>query len=695
MSEELLVSVITVCFNSEKTIDDTINALLKQTYKNWEHIIVDGGSKDRTIEIIKSHENEYNGRLRLYQGPDKGIYDAMNKGINYARGVIVGIINSDDWYAPTALERIVHSYLSCPGDEKVITGGLNRMRDGVVIYNQMHYEITLSGLKKGMPLQHPAVFVTKAVYERLGGFDLSFPHIADYDFIWRCYADGCVKFLFVDSVVSYMREGGASDCLSWKHIWSRTTERYRLRKKYIPKIEAFLSSAKFFVKEYCFQTIKKLIGTQNIKNIYDIKRSFKNGIKGTAHTINKILKKFPHFRNGLVYSYHFVRRFVFGLMRVAKGYKTGFITNGKLLTPKGKNCYFGYYDKTPFSSDGKHYLFLMIAGKKKPQVGEKAKVCYASSPNEYEVLGETLAWNTQQGAMLRFVTDDEVAWNDFDPQTRKYVTVFLNLKTRKTEVLSVPLYDISDTHKYGLTIDFERLNVDAEGYGYIQLQKKDFAKDTYIDCVELETKEIKRIITIESLTRQFPIPEGATFGYFNHLEFNPKGNRFNFIFRYILDQKRISRLFTADIEGNDIRLLADDEMVSHCTWKDDTHITLWCRLNGKNNYYTIEDTKAASFTVLGTHTPHEDGHPTYNADRSLVITDTYPDKAEYRHLIIYDCKKNKSRDIARLYAPVLLHGPLRCDFHPRWHPDMKHVVIDSVHEGFRGMYLVDVENTGN
>ena len=214
MREELLVSVITVCFNSEKTIDDTINALLKQTYKNWEHIIVDGGSKDQTIEIIKSHEKEYNGRLRLYQGPDKGIYDAMNKGIKYANGVIVGIINSDDWYAPTALERIVQSYLSYPGDEKIITGGLKRMRDGVVIYNQMHYEITLSGLKKGMPLQHPAVFVTKAVYERLGGFDLSFPHIADYDFIWRCYADGGVKFLFVDSVVSYMREGGASDCLS-------------------------------------------------------------------------------------------------------------------------------------------------------------------------------------------------------------------------------------------------------------------------------------------------------------------------------------------------------------------------------------------------------------------------------------------------------------------------------------------------
>ncbi len=691
MNDSILVSVITVCFNSAKTIEDTITALLSQTYQNWEHIIVDGGSKDNTVEIVKSHEKEYNGRLRLYQGPDKGIYDAMNKGIAYAKGVIIGINNSDDWYAPNALEKVVESYLSCPGDEKIITGGLNRMRDGVVIYNQMHHDITLAGLKKGMPLQHPAVFVTKNVYDRLGCFDLSYPHIADYDFIWRCYADGKVKFLFVDSVVSYMREGGASDCLSWKHIWSRTTERYRLRKKHIPQMEAFLSSAKFFVKEYCFQIVKKIIGTENIKKVYSIKKSIKKGIKDIAHSINKILKKFPRFRNGLVYIYHYIRRFVFGILRMLKGYKTGFLTKGKLLTPRGKNCYFGYYDKSPFSSDGSHYLFLMVNGKKKPKVGEKAQVCYARSAEDYKILGETLAWNSQQGAMLRFVSDDLIAWNDFDAKNGCYVTVFYEVSTGNKRILPVPLYDISDDQKHGLSIDFERLNVDAEGYGYIQLQTKNFEEDTYIECVNLENGEVKQIITIESLTKQFPIPENATFGYFNHLEFNPAGTRFNFIFRYVLDQKRISRLFTADLDGQNIHLLADDEMVSHCTWRDDAHITLWCRLNGKNNYYVIEDTEKANAVILGLHTPHEDGHPTYNLERTLIVTDTYPDKAEYRHLIIYDCETDQSCDIARLYAPVLLHGPLRCDFHPRWNPNMKQVAIDSVHEGFRGLYLVDVE----
>ncbi len=691
MREDVLVSLITVCFNSATTIEDTIKSVVNQTYSNWEHIIVDGGSKDNTIEIIQSYEEQYAGRLRLHQGPDKGIYDAMNKGIGFSKGKIIGIINSDDWYAVDAVEKIVESYHSCAGEEKIITGGLNRMRDGMIIYSQMHRDITLAGLKKGMPLQHPAVFVTKPVYDRIGTFDLSFPHIADYDFIWRCFADGNVKFLFVDSVVSYMREGGASDCLSWKHIWSRTKERYRLRSKYIPKQDALFSSAKFLVKEICFQVTKKIVGTENVKKIYEIKKETKLALKGVAHSVNKVLKKTPVFRNFLVYSYHYVRRFLFGVIRKFKGYKVGFLTKAERITPKGKNCYFGYYDKTPFSSDGSRYLFHMIRGKSKPKVGEQAQICYAKSANDYEVIGASLAWNSQQGAMLRFISDNIIAWNDYDTEKEQYISVFYDVETRKTKTIDSPLYDVSDNGKIGLSIDFERLNVDAEGYGYIQKGQKTFSNNTYIDVVDLEVNKSKTIITIESLTKEFPIPAEATFCYFNHLEFNPSGDRFIFIFRYVLDQKRISRLFSSDIEGKDIHLLADNEMVSHCTWKDDRHITLWCRLNEKNNYYTIEDSEDAPAVVLGLHTPHEDGHPTYNADRTLLITDTYPDKAEYRHLIVYNINKDQSRDIARLYAPVLLHGPLRCDFHPRWNPNMQQVVIDSVHEGYRGMYLVDIK----
>ena len=414
-------------------------------------------------------------------------------------------------------------------------------------------------------------------------------------------------------------------------------------------------------------------------------------MKKIFKSADKWLKKIPFLRNLLVYLYHFLRRVVVGTKRKLSGYETGILTKGKLITPYGKNCYFGYYDKSAFSSDGKHYIYLMINGKKKPKVGEKAKVCYASSETDYKILGETLAWNSQQGAMLRFVSDEVIAWNDYDESSDQYITIFFDVKTGEKRKLMSPLYDLSDDGKKGLSLEFERLNVDAEGYGYIQQQKKSFSKDSYIDLVDVITGKKKTIITIDSITKMFPIPEAATFSYFNHLEFNPSGNRFIFIFRYLLDGKRISRLFSSDIEGKEIHLLADEEMVSHCTWKDDEHITLWCRINRQDNYYTITDKEIPEMVILGENTPNEDGHRTYNTDRTKIITDTYPDKAEYRHLIVYDCVEDSMRDIARFYAPVLLHGPLRCDFHPRWNPNMKQVVIDSVHEGFRGMYLIDIE----
>ena len=136
--------------------------------------------------------------------------------------------------------------------------------------------------------------------------------------------------------------------------------------------------------------------------------------------------------------------------------------------------------------------------------------------------------------------------------------------------------------------------------------------------------------------------------------------------------------------------LADDEMVSHCTWKDDSHITLWCSLNGKKDYYTIEDSMNGIYGKVGEGTPHEDGHPSYNEEHSYLITDTYPDKAEFRRLILYDLSKDYSKILAILYSPVFLHGPRRCDLHPRWHSNMNQIVIDSAHEGFRGLYLIDI-----
>lgn len=270
----MLVSIITVCYNSEATIEKTIQSVLAQSYKNFEHIIIDGGSTDRTIEILNSYKEQYGERLKIYVGKDQGIYDAMNKGILNASGEIIGIINSDDWYDPTALENVVETYLRGENRMVVITGHLVRTTiNGEYLFTQKHNQnsINTPALVRGMPLQHPAVFVSKDVYELIGTFDINYKYIADYDFIWRCYASNKVTFLFSDTVTSYMREGGASDTFKWKHISKRTSERYRLRKQYIGRFKAAVSCVKFLLIEVAKQSTKRILPKQIKDKYYSLK----------------------------------------------------------------------------------------------------------------------------------------------------------------------------------------------------------------------------------------------------------------------------------------------------------------------------------------------------------------------------------------------------------------------------------------
>ena len=103
--ENFLISVVTVCFNSERTISRTIESVLNQSYPIYEYLIVDGRSSDKTMDIVKEFEPLFNGKMKVISEADNGIYDAMNKGILMAKGKLIGILNSDDWYEPDTLEN--------------------------------------------------------------------------------------------------------------------------------------------------------------------------------------------------------------------------------------------------------------------------------------------------------------------------------------------------------------------------------------------------------------------------------------------------------------------------------------------------------------------------------------------------------------------------------------------------------------
>jgi len=202
--KKISVSIITPCLNSVGTIRDTIESVLNQTYAPAEYIIVDGGSTDGTLKIIKKYEPLFHGRLRYVSEKDNGIYDAMNKGIKMSRGKLIGIINSDDYYEKEAVEQAV-LHMS-EEDCQVIYGYLRIIeKTGTVRYARVTHE----SLPKKM-IGHSTCFVTRETYKQYGLFLEGLKVTADYELMLRLYRSNKVVFHLIPSVLANFRTGGAS-----------------------------------------------------------------------------------------------------------------------------------------------------------------------------------------------------------------------------------------------------------------------------------------------------------------------------------------------------------------------------------------------------------------------------------------------------------------------------------------------------
>lgn len=201
---ESLVSIITPCYNSEKTIEKTIKSVLGQTYKNIEYIIVDGGSSDSTIDIVKKYEMLFEGRMKVISEKDDGIYDAMNKGILNATGKLIGIVNSDDYYEADAVETVVKNMEE---DEYQVLYGLlrctqQRKEVNVVLYNHnfLHQQM----------ITHPTCFISKKAYEDFGMYNCKYRSCADYELMLRWWKEERVKFKPIYKIISNFELGGMS-----------------------------------------------------------------------------------------------------------------------------------------------------------------------------------------------------------------------------------------------------------------------------------------------------------------------------------------------------------------------------------------------------------------------------------------------------------------------------------------------------
>jgi glycosyltransferase len=210
MAMTMKISIITVCFNSAKTIACTLKSVTNQTHSNVEHILIDGASRDNTLAIVHGSPSRPS---RIVSERDAGIYDAMNKGLGLATGDFVGFLNADDMLAgPNAIASIAAA--ASRSEVDAIYGDLSYVhkdRPTEILRYWRSGEFTTNRLRYGWMPPHPTFYVRRSAIHGLGQFDLRFRIAADYDFMLRYLSRPGIRVAYVPEVLVHMRAGGASN----------------------------------------------------------------------------------------------------------------------------------------------------------------------------------------------------------------------------------------------------------------------------------------------------------------------------------------------------------------------------------------------------------------------------------------------------------------------------------------------------
>jgi hypothetical protein len=372
------------------------------------------------------------------------------------------------------------------------------------------------------------------------------------------------------------------------------------------------------------------------------------------------------------------------------------------LTQGTEHHFFGYYDKTPWDASGRYVLALATGlYDRPPGAGDAATVGLVDTARggAWRPVAQTRCWNFQQGNMLQ--------WHPADPerlivynarQGGRPVGVVMDAFTGRERVLPMPIYAVSPRGDVALSVNFARLDACRPGYGYYELDGARAAEPSPADDgvfrMDLATGECRLIVALAELAvfERLRTMRDAVH-WVNHVQFGADGSRFAFLHRWRgprVPRGWHTRLMTAGPDGEDLRCLSDYEMVSHYDWRDAGHVLAWARRRDVGDRYFLVPDGPGERSVVGEGVLTCDGHCSYSPDRRWILTDTYPDAAGRRALLLYRPEDGRLIEVGRFASPPELKGEVRCDLHPRWSRDGRRVCFDSAHEGSRQMYVADV-----
>lgn len=247
------ISIITATYYSERTLRDTMESILRQTWQDYEYIVIDGASKDGTLDLIREYEPRFEGRMRYLSEPDKGIYDAMNKGFAIATGDVIGILNSDDFYtSDDVLQSVANSF----GEDAVdaVYADIHYVSSEDIHKSVRYYSSKVFRrwmMRFGMMPAHPSFYCRKVVYDLYGTFDTQYRIAADFDILMRLLFIHRISTRYVKKDFVTMRMGGASTTGygSWSLIMK---EHLQIMKKYGVVSNRFLLSLRYIYKLFEF-----------------------------------------------------------------------------------------------------------------------------------------------------------------------------------------------------------------------------------------------------------------------------------------------------------------------------------------------------------------------------------------------------------------------------------------------------------
>ncbi len=369
------------------------------------------------------------------------------------------------------------------------------------------------------------------------------------------------------------------------------------------------------------------------------------------------------------------------------------------ISPQDEHFFFGYYDIPAFDPSGSRHLYHKVSFiDRLPEKADTAEIGLIDISTGCTIpLAETRAWNFQQGSLLRWLSGNEIIHNDF--QDNRFVSVIRDTATGKSRTLDLPLAHVSDDGNWGVSINFSRLYDYRPGYGYCNIPdpfaSENCPKDDGIIAVDIRQNRSDIILScaqIWDIIRSFyEKPEKILV---NHITFNPSGTRILALIRHKTSGPDLrTMVMTLDRDGSNPYFLNSPGTASHYHWKDERTIAFWMtdpnRTEGATALFEVTD-QSQQKDPIDPEFFLKDGHCSYSPDLSRMLYDSYPDNESFRNLWIYDLKNRGGTRLGRFFSlPDLLHNA-RCDLHPRWNPQGTAISFDSTHEGFRGIYYMEI-----